>query len=39
MKCNAYHIFFGNLSNPLKIKIVEALKEKSLSLFALMDKV
>jgi ArsR family transcriptional regulator, lead/cadmium/zinc/bismuth-responsive transcriptional repressor len=38
MKCNAYHIFFGNLSNPLKIKIVEALKEKSLSVNEISKK-
>lgn len=31
MKCNAYHIFFKNLANPLKTKIIIALKEKSKS--------
>ena len=31
MKNNTYHIFFNNLSNPLRIDIISALKEKSLS--------
>jgi len=38
MKCDAYHVFFGNLSNPLKIKIVNALKEKPLSVNELVKK-
>lgn len=28
MKKNTYHIFFTNLANPLRIKIVSSLKEK-----------
>ena len=28
MKCNAYHIFFGSLANPLKIKIITTLRDK-----------
>lgn len=31
MKCNAYHIFFKNLANPLKTQIIISLKEKSKS--------
>lgn len=31
MKCNAYHIFFKNLSNPLKIKIITTLQKKNMS--------
>ncbi len=38
MKCNAYHLFFGNLSNPLKIEIITALKEKPLSVMELGKK-
>ncbi len=39
MKCNAYHVFFKNLANPLKTKIVEALKQKPLSVSELIDKI
>ncbi len=28
MKSNTYHIFFSNLSNPLRISIITSLKEK-----------
>jgi len=28
MKKSTYHVFFSNLSNPLRIKIIESLKEK-----------
>ena len=28
MKKNTYHIFFTNLANPLRIKIISSLKEK-----------
>ena len=28
MKCNTYHLFFTNLANPLKIKIITSLKKK-----------
>ncbi|MFA5953277.1 MAG: metalloregulator ArsR/SmtB family transcription factor [Candidatus Pacearchaeota archaeon] len=38
MKCNAYHVFFGSLSNPLKIEIITALKEKSSSVMQLSKK-
>ena len=31
MKCDAYYPFFRNLSNPVRIKIISALKKKSLS--------
>jgi len=31
MKCNAYDVFFKNLASPIKIKIIESLKEKSKS--------
>jgi len=30
-KCNAYHIFFRNLSNPLKTQIISELKARPLS--------
>jgi ArsR family transcriptional regulator, lead/cadmium/zinc/bismuth-responsive transcriptional repressor len=38
MKCNAYHLFFQNLSNPIKIKIVEALKVQEMSVTELSKK-
>ncbi len=38
MKCNAYHVFFKNLANPLKTQIIQALNEKSLSVTELMEK-
>jgi|SRR3989338_308598 len=38
MKINRYYPFFGNLANPLKINIISALKEKSLSVLDLADK-
>ena len=31
MNKNTYHIFFNNLANPLKIKIITSLKEKKQS--------
>lgn len=31
MNNNTYHVFFSNLSNPLRVDIISALKEKSLS--------
>jgi len=31
MKSNTYHIFFSKLSNPLRIKIISSLDEKSKS--------
>ena len=38
MRCKAYHLFFQNLANPLKTKIVEALEKKPLSVSELMDE-
>jgi DNA-binding transcriptional ArsR family regulator len=35
---NKYYIFFGNLSNPLKMDIVTALKERSMSVMELAEK-
>lgn len=35
---NKYYPFFGNLANPLKIEIVGALKEKSMSVLELAEK-
>jgi len=35
---NKYHIFFTNLSNPLKIDIISELKEKPLSVLELAEK-
>jgi len=38
MKCNTYHIFFRNLANPIKTKIITALKEKESSVSELSKK-
>ena len=38
MKCNAYHIFFGALSNPLKIQVITELNQKSSSVNELAKK-
>ncbi len=38
MKCDAYHTFFKNLSNPLKIGVITALKEKPMSVNELSKK-
>lgn len=38
MKCDAYHIFFKNLANPIKTKIIYELKEKPLSVNELSEK-
>lgn len=35
---STYHIFFRNLANPIKIKIITALKEKSSSVSELSEK-
>jgi DNA-binding transcriptional ArsR family regulator len=35
---NKYYIFFGNLANPLKMDIVTALKERSMSVMELAEK-
>ena len=37
MTCNAYHIFFRNLSNPLKVKIITELKKKPLTVTQLTE--
>ncbi len=39
MKCNPYHIFFKNLANPLKTKIIMALKQKPMSVSELTYKI
>ena len=36
---NTYHIFFNNLANPLRIRIISALKEKDMSVTELSKKV
>ncbi|MEK6833302.1 MAG: metalloregulator ArsR/SmtB family transcription factor [Nanoarchaeota archaeon] len=38
MNNSAYHIFFTNLANPLKIEIISALKEKGSSVGELSEK-
>ena len=38
MKCNPYYPFFRNLANPLRIKIIEVLKEKESSVSDLCEK-
>lgn len=38
MNCQAYHIFFQNLANPLKTKIINALKENPMSVSDLSKK-
>jgi len=35
---NKYYLFFGHLSNPLRIKIISELKEKSCSVLELAEK-
>jgi DNA-binding transcriptional ArsR family regulator len=37
MEDNTYHIFFNNLANPLKIKIITSLREKEKSVTELSD--
>jgi DNA-binding transcriptional ArsR family regulator len=37
MKCDAYHIFFKNLANPLKTQIITILKDKSISVTKLSE--
>ncbi len=41
MKCksNTYHIFFRNLANPIKTKIISALKEKEMSVSEISKKI
>ena len=38
MKDSTYHVFFRNLANPLKIKVISALREKESSVSELSDK-
>ncbi len=38
MSCNAYHIFFRNLSNPVRIAIISSLKRKSKSVSELVGE-
>ncbi len=38
MKNSTYHIFFSNLANPLRIKIIEKLKEKPMNVSDLSEK-
>jgi DNA-binding transcriptional ArsR family regulator len=38
MSSNSYHVFFGNLSNPLKIDILTALKQKPSSVLELAKR-
>jgi len=38
MEMNKYHIFFGNLANPLKVDIISELKEKPSSVLDLAKK-
>ena len=38
MKNSTYHIFFSNLANPLRIKIIEKLKEKPMNVSELSTK-
>lgn len=35
---NKYYVFFGNLANPLKMEIISALKEESMSVLELAEK-
>lgn len=37
-KMNKYYLFFGNLANPLKIGIISELKNESLSVLELADR-
>ncbi len=38
MKCDAYHIFFKNLANPVKTKIITSLKESPKSVTELVKE-
>jgi DNA-binding transcriptional ArsR family regulator len=38
MKDNTYYIFFSNLANPLRIKIIQTLKEKSSNVTQLSER-
>ncbi|MDA3836887.1 MAG: metalloregulator ArsR/SmtB family transcription factor [Nanoarchaeota archaeon] len=37
MNCDAYHIFFKNLANPLKTKIITELRQKSMTVSELTE--
>jgi DNA-binding transcriptional ArsR family regulator len=37
-KTNKYHLFFGNLANPLRIEIIACLEEKEMSVSQLGNK-
>lgn len=39
MTCNAYHLFFKNLANPLKTQIITSLKEKPKSVSELSKEI
>jgi len=39
MKSNKYHLFFGNLANPLRIEIISELKEGDMSVSQLGKKI
>jgi len=38
MKCDAYHTFFQNLANPVKIQIIERLQKSPLSVKEISEK-
>jgi DNA-binding transcriptional ArsR family regulator len=38
MKCDAYHIFFKNLANPVKTRIISSLREKPKSVNKLTEE-
>jgi DNA-binding transcriptional ArsR family regulator len=38
MKCHPYHIFFRNLANPLRVKIITSLKQKPSSVNELSER-
>lgn len=39
MTCTAYYVFFRNLANPLKMKIITELRKSSLAVNEITDKV
>lgn len=39
MKCNAYHIFFKNLANPLKTRIITSLQDSPKSVSQLSEEI
>lgn len=38
MSCSAYYVFFRNLANPLKMRIITELRKSSLSVNEITDK-